>query len=352
MIPLKSRCLIVLAGAAFITPAAKAAEDAGRTNDWTRHFRAGVQLGLNIHADFSTRGLFSVSGSQPGLPGVSGVDHIYDDGYVRVDQTGNAQGYTSYWGYNSASQIGGPSTAQTLTFHSANSFNLPSGNSRASDAPYTGFDLAYGETFAHLGSAGVGWELGFGLLPMAISDNRNLSATFTRTVHQFNAGGIVLPTAPYNGGPSGLGPTISDVATALSPDTAIGTITGSRTLDVTLYDLRLGPTLYWQLHPRVGVSVSGGPAVGLVRGDYRFNETDVFANGGIARNVGRFSKTETVYGGYANALALFRVEEHGEIFAGVQFMSLGDGKFSNAGREARLKLGAGLFFMVGINWPF
>src|SRR6266568_3426703 len=313
MIPLKSRCLIVLAGAAFITPAAKAAEDAGRTNDWTRHFRAGVQLGLNIHADFSTRGLFSVSGSQPGLPGVSGVDHIYDDGYVRVDQ---------------------------------------SGNGRASDAPYTGFDLAYGETFAHLGSAGVGWELGFGLLPMAISDNRNLSATFTRTVHQFNAGGIVLPTAPYNGGPSGLGPTISDVATALSPDTAIGTITGSRTLDVTLYDLRLGPTLYWQLHPRVGVSVSGGPAVGLVSGDYRFNETDVFANGGIARNVGRFSKTETVYGGYANALALFRVEEHGEIFAGVQFMSLGDGKFSNAGREARLKLGAGLFFMVGINWPF
>ena len=92
---------------------------------WTRHFRLGALVGVNIDAEFKMSGQFSVSGSQPGTPGQPGVDHIYDDGYVRVDETGNAQGLTSYWGYNNASQY--DPVAQTLTFHSASSFTTTSG---------------------------------------------------------------------------------------------------------------------------------------------------------------------------------------------------------------------------------
>src|SRR5256885_5552220 len=73
-------------------------------DDWTRHFRVGMQIGLNLKADFSMTGSFGISGSQPGATGANAVDHFYDDGYVRVDQTGNTRAYTSFWGYNNASQ--------------------------------------------------------------------------------------------------------------------------------------------------------------------------------------------------------------------------------------------------------
>src|SRR5262249_48661628 len=73
-------------------------------NDWSRHFRVGLLVGFNLKASFSQSGQFSVSGSQPGEPGVSGVNHFYDDGYVRVDETGNALGKTTYWGYRDSSQ--------------------------------------------------------------------------------------------------------------------------------------------------------------------------------------------------------------------------------------------------------
>src|SRR6478736_9428060 len=65
----------------------------GPSNDeyWPKHFRVGAMAGFNIKADFKMSGTFAVSGYNPG--GVfPGTDHVYDDGYVRVDELGNAQG--------------------------------------------------------------------------------------------------------------------------------------------------------------------------------------------------------------------------------------------------------------------
>jgi hypothetical protein len=116
--------------------------------------------------------------------------------------------------------------------------------------------------------------------------------------------------------------------------------------------MRLGPTLYWDLGRRWGVSASAGPAVGLVSGDYRFDETGQLGNGETAHNTGKFGKTDVVFGGYANGLALFRLEKGGDLFAGVQFMSMTGSTFSNGGREAKLNLGSSIAFTFGINWPF
>src|SRR5687768_240800 len=70
---------------------------------WMRHFRIGGSVGLNISGDFKTSGQLPVSGSSPG-PLAPRADHFYDDGFVRVDNTGNAQGLTSFWGYDRADQ--------------------------------------------------------------------------------------------------------------------------------------------------------------------------------------------------------------------------------------------------------
>ena len=142
-------------------------------NDWLRHFRVGALVGINIKAEFKMGGDFTVTGSQPGVPGESGRDHLYDDGYVRVDETGNAEGLTSYWGYNSASQYN--PVAQTLTFHSANSFTA-SGSAKSDDSPYLGLDVAYGGKIWRRGPTQIGWKFGFGYLPVTIKDGQPLGA--------------------------------------------------------------------------------------------------------------------------------------------------------------------------------
>ena len=316
--------------------------------DWTRHFRIGALVGINIKADFKMNGQFDVSGSNPGAPGVGGVEHFYDDGYVRVDDTGNALGLTSYWGYRNGSQY--DASAQTLTFHSAKSFTS-SGSSRVDDSPYLGFDLAYGGNLWQSGRTRIGWEFGFGLLPIGIKDRQPMTTDIIRTVHSFDTGGIRLPTAPYNGGPSGIGPTIHDVATE-SSDSTSGTITGSRNLDMTLFVFRLGPLLHWELHPRWAVSLSAGPAVGLLSGELGFDEIVVSADGSSGRNTGKIGSSDVVFGGYVGATLMYHAVEHGDVFIGVQYLPLTSSTVSGSGREARLNMSGGMFFSAGFNWPF
>jgi hypothetical protein len=329
--------------------------------DWTRHFRAGLLLGVNIRADFKTGGQFTLSQSDPGMPGVSGVDHRYDDGYVLLDDTGNAEvngvRYTGNWGYDSPSQYDG---ANTLTFHSANSVDITQGTSRREDSPYIGLDLAYGGNFGRSMGALLGWEVGFSFLPISIKDSRTLSGVFQQTVHQFNTGGIVIPESEsgYHGGFNSAGePTIPDVATDITatlPNQGVtsGTIRGSRILDVHQLTLRLGPTFYWPLHHRWAISASAGGAVGLVLGDYRFDETATLTTGGTTHFSGEFGSTKPTYGGYVNAVALFHLQPDADLFVGAQFMPLTDVTFSKGGREAKLDLGTGFYFTAGINWPF
>ena len=59
---------------------------------------------FNVKARFNVNGQFNLN-SQAGPTGVSGANHIFNDGYVKVDATGDAGGQTGYWGYQSASQI-------------------------------------------------------------------------------------------------------------------------------------------------------------------------------------------------------------------------------------------------------
>ena len=316
--------------------------------DWWRHFRLGGTVALNIKAQFSMNGQFAVSGSNPGLTNNPVGEHFYDDGYVRTDQTTNAQGYTSFWGYRSTNQISG----SQLLMHSTTAFDLSDSGTKVDGGPQPGLDLAYGGTFARLGTAWVGWELGFALLPIEISDKRPISGTFTRTIHAYDTAGIVLPEAPYNGGDSGKGPTIHSTATDAGTEITAGTVTGKRSLDLTLYNIRLGPTLHWELGRYFAVEVSGGGAVGIFTGNYNFNETIVFADGSQSVNQGKIGASEITYGGYASALLMFHTAEQADIYVGAQFMSLGDVQVSGAGRQARLQMGMGVYLSAGINWPF
>lgn len=349
--PLSLNCvsrnwLCGLAGLALFASHAHAQYDP----EWTKNFRLGALTGLGIKGHIKLRGEFGVNGSSsPGATGVSGVDHVYDDGYVRVDDTGNAQGYTSYWGYENASQY--DSGSQTLLMHSSSSFSADGGGKLESDIS-VGFELAYGQNIKQWNRVRLGWEFGFGYLPVSLKERSSIAATVNRSTFSFNVGDIVMPTAPFNGGSSGIGSTIHDVATEVSSETVDATLVGSRSLDVSLYLFRLGPTLFYDLHPRVGLSGGIGPAIGIASQTCTFNESLIFADNSAAQNVGEFGKTSVVYGAYINFIATFHVEEQGDLYLGVQYMPMSGSTFSNSGREAHLDLGGQVYFSLGVNWIF
>jgi len=317
---------------------------------WTRRFRLGAIAAINIEAEFSQGGEFGVSGVDPGEPGLGGQNHTYDDGYVRLDDTGNAGGYTANWGYQNASQYD-PDTA-SFTFHGTTSFQLEGSRSTVSEDPHYGLDIAYGGRLMEAARGVLGWEVGFTYMPIKLEESQPHPVGAERVTHRFSAPGIIPPEAPYQGGSTGVGPVIQDVATEAGRESVSGLLTGSRRLDLDFMDFRFGPNLQWHLGGRWAASLGGGFAAGLVTGDYSFDERIEYSEGGAAATAGSFSETEFVYGGYAEALIYFRAEDRSEIYVGAQYVGLGDVTFSGNGREARLKLGNGLFISAGIHWIF
>jgi hypothetical protein len=311
-------------------------------DDWTRHFRIGAMVGMNISANFNMNGRFPVNQAAG----------IYDDGYMHVDSTGNVGGATTYWGYDNQSQYNG----QTLVMHNTTQF-ATSGSSEQSGSVFPGFDMAYGGNLFYLGRARIGWDLGFSLLPISITDNSSMSVTsISQSTYTFNVG-PGYPDAPYHGNSSGSSWLLPDNPSVTNQTfSASGNVNGSRTLDVMFYTVRLGPTVYWDLNENFGLSAGAGPAIGIVSGDYKYNETITATtiNGTTsAHNQGRIDATDVVFGGYVNALLMYHVpEEKADIYVGVQYMPMGNASFSGGGREASLKLGGQVYISAGINWPF
>jgi hypothetical protein len=341
----------VAAWVAFLLTGATALAQPEYDPGWTKNFRVGAISGFNIKGDFKVSGQFSVSGNDPGPTGVSGADHVYDDGYVRVDETGNKGGYTSFWGYESASQY--DPVSQQLRMQSTTSYTGQGGGSGDNDFSI-GAELAYGNVIKRWERSRLGWEFGFGWLPFEVADNssfdvKNNVETYLHDVPDgINGEPIILPGAPYSGGPSGLGPTIRDVATFEGSVEVDGVAGGSRWLEVDLFLFRLGPTYFYDVSPYIGFMVSAGPAAGLVSQTYNYNE--VLSTGGVNR--GSFSDSEFVYGGYISVLGTYHVEAGGDLYLGLQYMPLSDSSISQPGREASLDFSGQFLISAGINWTF
>jgi len=95
--------------------------------------------------------------SDPGPATGGGINRSYDDGFVYVDSTGDAFGYTSFWGYQNSSQVQGS------------------------------FLLFQSESYLDANTIQI------------ITDSYDISGLF-----------FPLPVAPYSGSPSGPGLTIPD----------------------------------------------------------------------------------------------------------------------------------------------
>lgn len=322
--------------------------------EWTRNFRAGVMAGFNIKATFKTGGNLTLSGNNPGPTNTHAANHFFDNGYVRVDDFNNSQNYTTFWGYQDASQYDAVNSRllyQGGSAFSANGTSTASGNSNPGDV---GFEVAYGGYPWRWEHLRLGFDFGFGYLPINISGRESLSGNVTHNTYGFQVpDGVVVPGAPYNGGRSGFGqPSILDEMSFLGSSVTNGLLTGKQTLEATLYTFRLGPALFFDLNQYLGLTVSAGPAVGFVTGNLKFDETITPADGAETISHGEIRSTEFVYGGYVSAMLTYHATQNGDVFIGVQYMPLSQATFGGGGRSARLDLKGAVYISGGINWPF
>lgn len=323
---------------AAITPLTVSGADAPENPN---RLSLGPRFGLNFKSSFNNSAAFRSSTVNPGLA-IGGVDHTYDDGFVRVDGSGNFGGTTTFWGYQNASQVVGAG----LEFHAIQGSSLPA----RSDNPQFGTELIYQRVMGALPNPLAGrWglEAGFGYTRLDLRNKRSGSVPVTTDTYALGA--VLPPVPPYNGTSAGPGALLG--ATPVRT-TSFASQSGQHTLSGDMFSLRVGPFAEWNLTPELSLTASVGLTLAPTSVDYDFAETDTLASGASFGATGHSSKSRLLYGPYVGAMLRYDFNTRWGVYAGAQFQSLTDLQQAIGSRTGRLDPGATLFGTVGVTWKF
>jgi len=318
----------------------QAQEAASDNPNW---FSVGPQFGLNLNARFKYVG--NVNPASPGPATGGGAYRTYDDGFLRVDSSGDAGGRTWNWGYQNAGQVQG----STLTMHSSSA--AVNGTLDQNDDPQTGFDLTFGRRLGTVLGGQWGWQAAFDFTAISIHDHQPLAGTGTLISDSYSLGNVTPPPAPYSGSFYGPGVLLGDTPTRTTASETV-LIAGSRTLDAQVYALRLGPYYEYAFGKHWSGRLGGGLALAVAHTQYSFNETITFGDGQVADHNGSSAGVEFQAGGYLEGKLLYAMTPRTSLFAGAQYECLG--AFSrNAGNEqAQLDMNNAVYVRFGVQWNF
>lgn len=311
-------------------------------------FGLSARFGLNFKINF--RNVAGWPGqTMIGAPAGGGTDRFYDDGYVGLDDTGNAGNVTAFWGYQRDDQV----AAGAIAFHSAQP--MTGGDRQVGDDPHPGLELSYARQLGRLSRGTWGIEGAFGYTSLDVRDTRSRAGSVPLTTDVY-AQGLGAPPlasapAPYSGARDSVAPLISDGPTR-SLSSVPGTLTGSRRMEGDLYGFRLGPYATIPLFNRVSAQVGGGFAAAMVDSTLSFNETTWTAAGGPVNRNGSGAKQDWLLGGYAAAQVAVTLGRQWDAFVGAQYQSLGRFQQTVASKEAEIDLRHSVFATAGLGFSF
>jgi len=342
---------ICLLGLGLGMAATLAVNQASGAEPASRYGRFGISysLGLNISASFSNIGAFPAL-SNPNAPLVNPGDaRTYDDGFVGMDNTGNAGGLTSFWGYNNAGQVQGGN----LVLSSSSSAGGGSSTDNDSKLQH-GVELTYNYQIGAFDWGAWGLEGAFGWMPVNIKDSRAASSTVSIQQDTYPGNGIVFPVPPFAGTVAGPGPLLGSSPNSSTIITVPGGLltTGQREIDASVFAFKLGPYLDYNLSEHVVLTLSGGLALAIVDSEFTFTEVNTIAGVGTQAFSGRNRTADLLVGGYVGARVAWWLTDNVSVFGGLSYQNIGSFNQSASGRNAKLDLGGTVLVNAGVGFSF
>ena len=350
---------LALAALAFAPSCSLLAADAGVKLDAPaapekNRFGISYRAGFNFTAEFKNVGNVARrnnTGRDPGPATGGDVDRFYDDGYNRVDISGNSGGLTWFWGYNNAAgQLPGN---DTLVMHSTTV--RPIDGKTHDDDPQHGFELTWDRELGRGKNGKWAWgvEGAFGWTDIEIRDHRPLSGGTSVLTDAFNLNGVTPQPGGYSGTYQGPGTLIDSTPTrTITSDPSGATVRGTRDFDGDLFSFRAGPYLDIPLDDRWTISLSAGFAAGVIEGEYKFNQT-VTTETTSLRQSGSGHNTDVLFGGYLSGSIHCKLTEHWGAFVNGQYLGLaGTYEVVARGQKIQLDLTRTAFFSAGVTYSF
>ena len=286
------------------------------------HAEFGVSAGasFNYKADFRSSMQSLGYANNPGAP-VAGVDHFYDDGYNRVDSSGNDGNLTSYWGYQNASQDNGGSVTMSSkqTLIDSSSFSREQSEAQPAFEFYWQQDLTENQRWNIGLRAALRWQ-------HIDVDSLTTRGTTIQTTSDTYPGEGIPPGAPFSGSYSGPNFLLSDIA-ARDASYASGTsFLSMRELEADLFALDFGPTFSYNFTEKLRLSASIGGTVAWLNSDFTYRDGPF--------GQGRASENEWLLGAYAGADLSYRLGDRWGLFGGAAYTCLEDSTQEIDGRSA------------------
>lgn len=296
-------------------------------------FTGGVLL--NTKVGFHNLGAHATS-AQPGAATGSAVDRTYDDGFNRVDDTGNLGETTANWGYQRSDQLRTPgqmvlshgSADGTASLEDVGSFIEPSGN------------LEYRGSLGPLGSSDWGILLGIGYQSVGSQESASF-VTDARILEDSFATGSPLPgeipPAPYSGSASSTGFRLGS-APARTERTSPGGrfLTGSWELDAEMLPLTGGLYIETQIAGRLNAVVSAGLMAIFINADLKYRESSTISPLPTVTSAGSEGTNDFVIGGFTQLGLDWALWEKASLVASARWQPAESFNHSAGGRQAEI----------------
>jgi hypothetical protein len=310
------------------------------------------RIGFNGRAAFNLEASFKNLGEAPAAtdigPAIDGVDHFYDDGYNRVDSSGNSDGTTWFWGYDRSSQV------QEGELSLSSSYSEGSGAVEGTgDEPHWGAESTYARELGWNNSYWWGVVAGFGWHDIRFTERHTFTSDAVRVTDTYVIPNGV-PGAPYRGQFDDVGgPVVGATPTRQVTSIPGGAMTSGRyEFDAEAYTLRLGLLFETPFTDWFDLQFGGGALGTMVHGTFSFREETSVTDLPAIETAGEDTETGFAGGGYAELNLSLRISKGVYAQAGVEYLILTDYTQDMGGREVELNFRNGILATLGMTFAF
>lgn len=343
-----------------LVPALSLAAWGGNSGDFSKaviepppaqsRWSVGIGYSTLTNVDVEFAGIGGWRSPNPVPPSTPGIDRRYDDGFNRLDSTGNGGGKTWNWGYENPSQYD-PSGNGAISMSIFRSIGTGISDTDSDDW-HPGMELFgyydMGQVTGLSNGARWGFKIGFNWHPVDFNDANPTRTRFKAVSDTFQLNGVKPPKAPYSGSYFGPGPLLGDSASQTSSsNVGSGSVTGARRFTSNLFGLDLGPYIDFPIGSRFSARFEGGLTLVIASADYSQSSTTSFPGIPSQSAYAHASDTSLLGGAFIGGTMLFELTDKFSLYSGVRYQWVNDFEIRAGGSVATLNMGGGLLLNIG-----